>query len=224
MFYVYAYIRSRNSKNGKAGEPYYIGKGKDNRAYVKHGKIPVPKNKSKIVFLERNLTELGAFALERRYIRWYGRIDIGTGVLHNRTNGGDGWSGAKHSYESRKKISDAKKGVPAPWLSEYNKTRVHPFLGKRREEHGKIISQKNVKIWADMDNETRNTRLKNISDGVGAYAQNNKEEIIQRALKTAETNRGKLWWNDGKQEVKSKECPGSNWNRGRIKRVSYPPK
>jgi hypothetical protein len=75
-----------------------------------------------------------------------------------------------------------------------------------------------------MNNETRNTRLKNISDGVRVYAQNNKEEMIQRALKTAETNRGKLWWNDGKQEVKSKECPGPNWNRGRIKRVSYPPK
>jgi hypothetical protein len=176
------------------------------------------------VFLERNLTELGAFALERRYIRWYGRIDIGTGILHNRTDGGDGWSGAKHSYESRKKISDTKKGVPAPWLSEYNKTRVHPFLGKRREEHGKTISQKNVEIWAGMNNETRNTRLKNISDGVRVYAQNNKEEMIQRALKTAETNRGKLWWNDGKQEVKSKECPGSNWNRGRIKRVFSQPK
>jgi hypothetical protein len=30
-------------------------------------------HKSNIVILERNLSEIGAFALERRYIEWYGR-------------------------------------------------------------------------------------------------------------------------------------------------------
>ena len=82
-FIVYAYI------NSKTNLPYYIGKGKNDRAYSKQRNVSVPKDKSKIVFLEKNLTNIGALALERRYIEWYGRKDIGTGILLNKTEGGD---------------------------------------------------------------------------------------------------------------------------------------
>lgn len=89
-FYVYAYLRSKDSKTAKAGTPYYIGKGKGKRAFSVQHSVPIPKNKELIVFLEKNLSDCGALALERRYIRWYGRKIEDKGILLNKTEGGDG--------------------------------------------------------------------------------------------------------------------------------------
>jgi len=115
-FYVYAYLRKDNS-------PYYIGKGHDNRAWTKHKNIPVPKDKSKIIIVEKNLTELGAFAIERRLIKWYGRKDINTGILLNRTDGAEGLSGRKCPESIKQHLSDLFKGRKSPYIrtEEHNK-------------------------------------------------------------------------------------------------------
>ena len=86
-FYVYSYLR-------KDGSPYYIGKGKKTRAYDFHGKhIAVPKDKSRIQFVAKNLTEQESLNFEVILISKLGRKDNGTGILRNLTNGGEGTSG-----------------------------------------------------------------------------------------------------------------------------------
>lgn len=103
MYYVYAYLREKDSDSGKAGTPYYIGKGKDGRAYNEYHGVGLPTNKSLIVFLETQLTDIGSLALERRLIRMWGRIDIGTGILRNRTDGGEGSAGRIVKQSSKDK-------------------------------------------------------------------------------------------------------------------------
>jgi hypothetical protein len=129
--YVYAYLRSSDLT------PYYIGKGKDNRAWKGRHSVSIPKDKTKIVILESNLTNLGACAIERRLIRWYGRRDLGTGILHNRTDGGEGASGAILTTERKKKISIFWKDKPKPWASRPGT--ANTFYGKNHSAESLLL-------------------------------------------------------------------------------------
>ena len=109
IYYVYAYLRSNDSQTASAGTPYYIGYGKGQRVYNKH-RIPVPKDRSNIIFLHENLSEEQAKDLEIQEIFKYGRKDLRTGILTNLTHGGEGVSGMIHSENTKKIMSEKKSG------------------------------------------------------------------------------------------------------------------
>jgi hypothetical protein len=102
IYYTYAYLRND-------GTPYYIGKGKNKRAYERKHNDFVP-SKDRILFLKKNLTEEKAFIHEIYMISIFGRKDLGTGILYNLTNGGDGASGYVYTEEQRKKMGDLRRG------------------------------------------------------------------------------------------------------------------
>lgn len=150
-YYVYAYLRKKDLT------PYYIGKGKGNRAWAKEHNVKVPIEDRRIIILESNLTEVGALAIERRMIVWYGRKDTKTGILRNMTDGGDGTCGYVMSSKQRLQLSIAKKGIPQPKnrkpKSERTKARMKESWKFRprgtKESTSKLLSASLTQYWAN---------------------------------------------------------------------------
>lgn len=126
--------------------------------------------------------------------------------------------------EIKEKISIAQRGKIKPWLSGYNKSRIHPSLGmKMSKEFSEDTSERNRRVWSNYSVEEKKSRTDSISESVKRWNENRtKEEKAASIEKAAESNRGKYWWNNGIVEIKSAVNPGQNFSRGRIKKSKKP--
>jgi hypothetical protein len=177
-YYTYAYLREDKT-------PYYIGKGKGKRIYSTCRRIKPPKDKSRIIYLKQNLTEEQAFKHEIYMVDVFGRKDLGTGILYNMTNGGEGMSGAIRSDEYRKKMSEAKKNHT---VSEETKRKLSEAHKNPSEETRKKISEANKD--KTLSKETRR-----------------KLSVAKKGMKWWNDGCGNC-----KMMV---ECPGDGWKPGR---------
>jgi hypothetical protein len=224
-YYTYAYLREDRT-------PYYIGKGKGNRAYKKHRKgIGVPKDKSRIIFLKQNLTEEQAFRHEIYMIAVFGRKDLGNGILHNRTDGGEGSSGWVPSEETRRKISEASKGntyMLGKTLSEETKRKMSETRkGKTHSEETKKKQSEVKKGKTFSEEHRRNLSEAQKGKSLSEETRRKMSETRKGKIPSKETRRklsearkgqakGKKWWNDGCGNRKRMvECPGDGWRLGR---------
>lgn len=155
-YYVYAYLREN-------GTPYYIGKGRGRRAYRKES-----PSKDRIIIILQNLTEKQAISNEIDYIAWYGRLDINTGILENKTHGGDGFTNPLLTDEIRKKIENDVKimGIKSV-AKKYNigigtvYDSMSPDIKRRTRKEGIELARKNGKIIGRKSVLNTNPNIKN---------------------------------------------------------------
>lgn len=120
MAYVYRHIRL------DSGLPFYIGIGNDNkykysRAYFKsnrsdYWKRIVNKHGYEVEILIDDISWDDACNKESEFIKLYGREDLGTGILINKTDGGEGCVNGI-TKETRQKMAAKLRGRPLPeWV------------------------------------------------------------------------------------------------------------
>jgi hypothetical protein len=178
--YVYAYLR-------KDGTPYYIGMGKGSRAYACHrrtnGTDMLPKSKDRIVILLSELSKAKAISIEKYMVAYYGRKDLGTGILRNMTDGGEGSVNSKFSKESIQKMIGR-----TPW----NK-------GKTKETDSRVAKYSRSLSKPKSAEHKKALSAAKIGVSTGPRSEETKRKI-------ADSNRGKKLSDETRRLLSEKRC------------------
>ena len=202
MFYTYLWLR-------EDGTPYYVGKGTKYRAYVKHV-IGNPPTKDRIVIYPAE-SEEDAYATEIALIWYYGRKDLGTGILCNSSEGGEGGRpmlGRRHSLFTLQKMSKVHSENPSLG-----------FKGKEWKPESKERLSTAIKLWWEsLSQERLEEQLKNCAKGgaavwkVESNCLKRAEGIRARAAKITHCPHGheyteeNTWYNTDQDGNKSRKC------------------
>jgi hypothetical protein len=183
-------------------EPFYIGIGKDeSRAYSKRNRTKYWHNITNkgydIEILFDDLSYDEAKLKEIEFIKLYGRIDLGTGILCNMTDGGDGSNGFKHSKEALIKIGEKSKGrIKTPeqiekWRSNMNFKRSpeltekirQSLIGKKHTEERKE-NQRKLRLGKKLSEEAKR-KLSEYWKGKkkGPFSEEHKQKLSEARIK-----------------------------------------
>ena len=127
-------------------EIFYVGIGSKKRSKEMSNRNPHCLNKANkakrekcfsVKYLRQNLSAEEAIESEINFIKAFGRLDLGTGVLTNMTEGGDGVIGYIKTEEEREKISERMSGEKHPFHggSHTEETKEKIRLSKLGQKH-----------------------------------------------------------------------------------------
>jgi hypothetical protein len=191
------------------GTPYYYGKGSGQRAFSGPHKVPIPERSR--ILLQYWASEIDAFEMEKFYIQLFGRKDIGTGILRNFADGGEGgFSGAIVSEEHKEKLRRLFTGIPKS--AETRRKLSEANLGKKHSEEScrKMSEQRKGNQYRLGIPHTAESRKK-ISDGLKAQtpemlkkrAQSTKAaltpEVCKKISEAMKRVRAKRFWSSTKK-------------------------
>ena len=198
MYYTYAYLR-------EDGTPYYIGKGSGKRVYSKIRSVSIPST-DRILILKKDLTEDKAFQHEKYMIVVFGRKDLGTGILHNKTDGGEGVSGHIYTEQQKQKITQSKLGKNFGMVGENHHMYGKTHTPEARKKMSEKVSGENHPMYGKKGKEHH------------SYGYRHTEEARKQMSEISRIrNANRRWWNNGLQNKFVVECPGTEWRCGRLK-------
>ncbi|WVQ00687.1 hypothetical protein [Synechococcus phage MC09] len=131
-YYVYLYLH-------EDGTPYYVGKGVGGRWENPNHNCSVPP-RERVSFPVEGVSEEWALFMEMELIDRYGRLDDGTGVLENQTDGGENPPKSKKGQKNRAKsfwdnATEEERKERGKRISEGKKKNAHITAEQVRQRH-----------------------------------------------------------------------------------------